>query len=172
MKTRTEKSQWACSALTLLVLSLYVILNTSEANASEAQEALKRGLFAAKQADWNLAIKYFEEAQAQSQNKPVPEILFNLALAHDRRGNSELIAIPWYHAYLAVSPESPNAAPAKERIFELILLRISPSSLNLLLLKIIKRSFIMRSLILQYRESGKAALISSNRCYLRDLRIL
>ena len=83
----------------------------------EAQAAMQRGLAAAKQQEWQLAIKYFGEAREAAPY--APEALFNLALAHDRLGGRELLAIAWFRAYLAAAPGAANAGQVRERIFEL-----------------------------------------------------
>lgn len=83
----------------------------------EAKKAMTRGMAAAKQADWNLAIKYFKEAQKRLPSDP--RVLFNLALANDKSENREMIAIPWYQAYLAAAPDASNREAVKKRIIEL-----------------------------------------------------
>jgi len=90
---------------------------TDSALSPEVEKAMTRGMAAAKQADWNLAIKYFKKAQKKLPSDP--RILFNLALAYDKAGNRETIAIPWYQAYLAAAPDASNREAVKKRIIEL-----------------------------------------------------
>lgn len=56
----------------------------------EAQQAMAKGLEAAKLKDWDSAIKQF--AQAQKLAPTSAQALFNLALANDQAGGRELAA--------------------------------------------------------------------------------
>jgi hypothetical protein len=82
-----------------------------------AQKAMKRGLSAAKQKEWQLAIRYFSEARKLAPQ--TPRVLYYLALAHDNAGGQELVAIAWFRAYLTVASKSPVAAKVRERIIDL-----------------------------------------------------
>ena len=105
----------------LILLSVYVPETSAQTQPSnlppEAQEAMSRGLAAAKQQQWELAIKYFGEARKAAPTSP--EALFNLALASDKAGGRELIAIAWYRAYLAGAPKATNTREVKARIADL-----------------------------------------------------
>lgn len=81
---------------------------------SEAREEVNAGIAAAAQGDYKLAISHFEKARRISPFWP--EILFNLGLANDKLGSRELVAIPWYYAYLEAAPKAENAAQTKSRI--------------------------------------------------------
>src|SRR6266853_1229246 len=79
-----------------------------------AQEALNKGIIAAKVPDYPLAIRFFEEARKLAPQAPV--IFMNLGIAESRMPGRELRAIAWFGAYLAASPDAPNAAAVKEQI--------------------------------------------------------
>lgn len=83
----------------------------------QAQAPFRKGLAAAGQQEWALAVKYFGEAQAAAPS--APEILFNLALAYDKLGGRELMALAWFHAYLAAAPQADNVQPVRHRMTEL-----------------------------------------------------
>jgi len=106
---------------------------------SEAKEAMNRGLAAAEQQEWELAIKYFSKAQKAAPTSP--KALFNLALAYDSAGGHELITIAWYNAYLAALPDAANSKQVSARISILqdkvknkidILINFSLKAVNLL----------------------------------------
>ena len=79
-----------------------------------AQEALNKGLIAAKMPDYLLAIRYFEEARKIAPEAPITYL--NLGLAEARMAGRELRAMAWFGAYLAAYPTAPNAAAVKEQI--------------------------------------------------------
>ncbi len=91
--------------------------STEVALSPEAEQAMQRGLAAAEQQEWRIAIKHFGEALEGAPY--APEVLFNLALAHDRLGGRELLAIAWFRAFLAAAPEAANAGQVRERIIGL-----------------------------------------------------
>jgi len=99
----------------LFVLCFYFIVSVPPI--SDAQTAMDRGMAAAKQKEWELAIKYFTEAQKAAPTSP--KALFNLALAYDSAGGRELITIAWYRAYLAAMPDAANAKQVEKRLLEL-----------------------------------------------------
>ncbi len=79
-----------------------------------AQEAIDKGVIAAKLPDYPLAIKYFEEARKFAPAAPV--VYFNLGLAESKIPGRELRAICWLAAYLAASPDAPNKAAILDEI--------------------------------------------------------
>ena len=83
----------------------------------EADRAMRLGLAAANQQEWELAVRYFGEARQASPY--APEVLLNLALAHDRLGGREFLAIVWFRAFLASAPGAANAGQVRERLLEL-----------------------------------------------------
>jgi tetratricopeptide (TPR) repeat protein len=79
-----------------------------------AQQALDKGIIAAKVPDYPLAIRFFEAARKIAPEAPV--IYLNLGIAESKIPGRELRAIAWFGAYLAASPDAPNAAAVKEQI--------------------------------------------------------
>lgn len=79
-----------------------------------AQEALNKGIIAAKVPDYLLALRYFKEARKLAPDAPV--VYLNTGLAESRIAGRELRAIAWFGAYLAVYPDAPNAAAVREQI--------------------------------------------------------
>lgn len=109
----------------ILIISFLVITTTSS-NASAAvpaplppaaQEALDKGLRAAHQQEWKLAIRYLDEARKAAPNDPA--IYFNLALAEAKLPGREWRAIAWFQAYLTLSPEAGNADAVRSQISDL-----------------------------------------------------
>lgn len=107
--------------LVILILTLLALASGRHAVASTptplpptAQEALNKGIIAAKVPDYLLATRYFEEARRAAPQAPV--IYLNLGLAESRIPGRELRAIAWFGAYLAAYPDAPNAAAVKEQI--------------------------------------------------------
>ena len=99
-----------------------------------AQEALDKGIIAAKVSDYRLAIHYFEQARKTAPQAPV--LYLNLGLAESKIPGRDLRAIAWFGAYLAAQPQAPNAAAVKEQIVvlevrsESDLLRLMGASLD------------------------------------------
>ncbi|MBP6005206.1 MAG: hypothetical protein KA746_17390 [Pyrinomonadaceae bacterium] len=79
-----------------------------------AQEAVNKGVIAAKVPDYLLAIRYFEEARKIAPDAPI--IYLNLGLAESKIPGRELRAIAWFGAYLTASPTAQNAAAVREQI--------------------------------------------------------
>ena len=80
----------------------------------EAQAAMKKGFLAAKEQEWEVAIKNFQEALKTAPN--APEVFYNLALAESKIPGREQRAIVCFGAYLAANPNAPNAAAVNEFI--------------------------------------------------------
>src|ERR1700694_2138823 len=93
---------------TFLALSAnaYAAASTSDPFPPAAQEALNKGIIAAKLPDYLLAIHYFEEARKIATKAPV--IYLNMGLAESRIPGRELRAIAWFGAYLAANHDAPN----------------------------------------------------------------
>jgi tetratricopeptide (TPR) repeat protein len=79
-----------------------------------AKEPLQKGLLAAQQQDWKLAIRYFLEAQKADTD--APRIWFNLGLASSKLPGYELRALAWFQAYLLAVPDGPNADAIRQQI--------------------------------------------------------
>lgn len=82
----------------------------------EAQALVQRGLSAAKQEKWDLAIKCFSQAREAAPESP--HVLFNLALAYSRAGGRDLLAIAWFRAFLAAAPDAANAQQVRAQILD------------------------------------------------------
>ena len=80
----------------------------------EAQAAMRKGVIAAQQKDFQLALLYFDQARHLAPD--TPEVFYNLGLAEANIPGRELRAIAWFGAYLAVNPNAPNAAAVKQQI--------------------------------------------------------
>lgn len=78
------------------------------------QGLVDKGIAAARQQEWLLALQQFDAAFDKSPGSP--ETVFNLALANDRMGGHELRAITWYRAYLALAPAAANREQVAARI--------------------------------------------------------
>lgn len=67
----------------------------------EVEQPFERGLAAARQREWDIAVRHFRQAQAASPAHRVHEsVVFNLALALDRAGDRDLEAMVWYLTFL------------------------------------------------------------------------
>lgn len=109
------------AAVVLFALSLPIFAQTASAPAATlkegAKEPFQKGLLAAQQEDWKLAIRYFLEAQKADPDAPQP--LFNLGLAEAQIPGRELRSIAWFQAYLALIPDAANAAQVRKQITDL-----------------------------------------------------
>lgn len=103
-----------CAAAIVLAAATVLFSQTQTALPPAAQEAIDKGVLAAKLPDYPLAIRYFEEARKIAPDSPA--IYFNLGLAESKIPGRELRAICWFSAYLAADPKSVNAASVKEQI--------------------------------------------------------
>ena len=80
----------------------------------EAQEAVNKGILAAKQQDYLLATRFFQDARKIAPQ--APEIYYDLGLAESKIPGRELRAVAWFGAYLAASPNASNAVAVKGEI--------------------------------------------------------
>lgn len=80
----------------------------------DAQAAVKKGLLAAKEQEWEIAIQSFQDARKLAPD--APEIYGYLGLAESKMPGRELRAICWYGAYLTATTNAPNAAAIKDAI--------------------------------------------------------
>jgi tetratricopeptide (TPR) repeat protein len=107
-------------ALWILVAAFLVLMATEQLRAElppAAQEAFDKGVIAAKQQEWEIAIQSFQEARKTAPD--APELFYNLGLAESKLSGRELRAITWLGAYLAASPNAPNAASVRDLIINL-----------------------------------------------------
>ena len=89
----------------------------ARARAKTAQGFLARGRAAAKRNQWDDAVAQFTRAREHTPTDP--EVLYSLALAHDRAGGRELVAIFCYEAALAAGHANPNPYYLRLRIGQL-----------------------------------------------------
>jgi tetratricopeptide (TPR) repeat protein len=80
----------------------------------EAQAAVDKGVVAAKQQDYLLAVRYFQDARKLAPK--APEVFYDLGLAESKMPGRELRAICWFGAYLVANPDASNAAAVKNQI--------------------------------------------------------
>ena len=114
--------RWGCAALILFsVIVPNAVCGQTNATAASpaplppaAQQALDKGIIAAKVPDYPLAIRFFEDARKLAPAAPV--VFMNLGIAESKMPGRELRAISWFGAYLAAFPDAPNAAAVKEQI--------------------------------------------------------
>lgn len=83
----------------------------------DAQEAVKKGMIAAKGQDYLLAIRYFKDARTSAPD--APEIYYYLGLAESKIPGRELRSICWFEAYLTANSTAQNAAVVKDEVDEL-----------------------------------------------------
>ena len=88
--------------------------NVPDALSAVAQEALNKGILAAKVPDYPLALRFFEAARKAAPQASV--VFLNLGLAESRVPGRELRAMAWFGAYLAANPAAPNALAVQEQI--------------------------------------------------------
>jgi hypothetical protein len=101
------------AAFSLLIVPVVAMAETASLPA-EAQQALDKGLAAAKQQQWEIAIQNLQDARKIAPD--APEIFYDLGLAESKIAGRELRAVAWFGAYLAASPDAPNAAAVKNFI--------------------------------------------------------
>ncbi|MDA8431224.1 MAG: tetratricopeptide repeat protein [Geobacteraceae bacterium] len=104
--------------MNIVRLLLTLALLTATAQAAEllpqAQEPYQKGLLAAQQQDWKLAVRNFRNAQ--KSDPEAPEIWFNLGLASSKLPGYEIRAIALFKAYLLANPADPRGAAIRSQI--------------------------------------------------------
>jgi hypothetical protein len=105
---------------TFFALVFLITTAAPSAFSQELPEALKmsfdKGMAAAGQNEWDLAIKYFSEVE-KGQPFYFP-VYFNLALAHSKAGH-ELAAMAWFRAYLLSVPKAPEKTQIEKELTSL-----------------------------------------------------
>jgi hypothetical protein len=94
-----------------LAVTVFFIFANGQLCASlppEAQAAVDKGVIAAKEQEWEIAIRSLQDARKLAPN--APEIFYDLGLAESKIPGRELRAIAWFGAYLAADPNASNAA--------------------------------------------------------------
>ena len=124
-------------------LALPVALRAQEPAADDlppaAKEAVGKGLNAAGQKEWKLAIRYFEEARKAAPHSPVA--LYNLALAEMQIPGRELRAVACFEAYLLAAPQTDKAAAIRTQITNLELKTEANTGLIIDMLKSIANKY-------------------------------
>lgn len=111
--------RWVKALVICFSAGILLSVNTQATEAPlpiEAQKAFERGLIAADQEAWELAIGYFSEAQKAAERDP--GVLYSLGLAHTNAGH-ELAGAAWLRAYLSAAPQSSNAGVVEKEIVRL-----------------------------------------------------
>jgi tetratricopeptide (TPR) repeat protein len=80
----------------------------------QAKEPYRKGILAAQQHDFKLALRYFLDAEKADPD--APELWFNLGLASSKQAGFELRALAWFQLYLMKVPDSPKGAAIREQI--------------------------------------------------------
>lgn len=117
---KNPSSRFALSLIVVVLQSacfVWAQSQQSETLPPAAQAALDKGLAAAKQEQWTIAIQSLDQARQLAPKTPV--ILFNQALAESRVPGRELRSIVLFKAYLAAAPNATNAAAVKDQITNL-----------------------------------------------------
>jgi tetratricopeptide (TPR) repeat protein len=97
-----------------VVSPAFVAAETATPLPPAARVAFDKGMVAVEQKEWPTAIRYF--LKAQEVEPYAPEVLFNLGLAESKVPGRELRAIVWFRAYLAKTPNAPNAVAVRKEI--------------------------------------------------------
>lgn len=112
------------SALSTLVGTLCLVASTAAAQVSSpaplppaAAEALDKGIMAAREQSYEVALRYMNEARRASPQEP--QIFRSLGAVESRLPGRELRAMAWYGAYLAAMPNAPDAADVRKEIARL-----------------------------------------------------
>lgn len=88
---------YSCFSVRLMTLMVAVAAGTLHAELPpEAQTAMDKGVIAAKQQDYMLAIRYFQDARKTAPD--APEVFYNLGLAESKMPGRELRAMAWFSA--------------------------------------------------------------------------
>lgn len=108
--------RWLSIALVTVGLSLATpgSARAQSGLSAEAEQAFQRGVVAAQQGQWTVALRYFDEARKTAPHQP--QILFNLGLGESKLPSRELRAAVWLRAYLATSPRATNEKAVRELI--------------------------------------------------------
>jgi tetratricopeptide (TPR) repeat protein len=82
-----------------------------------AQESFDKGIIAAKEGGYIVAIRYLQDARKIAPQ--APQIFRSLGAVEAKIPGRELRSIAWYGAYLAALPNAPDAAEVKKEIVRL-----------------------------------------------------
>ena len=108
------------SLATFLATVALILVSSARARAeipTAAQAPFGKGLLAAQQQEWEIALQSFQEARKAAPD--APEIYYNLGLTESKLPGRELRAIAWFGAYLAMNPNALNLPAVKNVIASL-----------------------------------------------------
>ena len=107
----------SCAAPLIGLLVICTVAKSNADMATEAKELMEKGIVAAKQQDYQLAIQYFQEVRPKASDEPI--LYFNLGLAEAKIPGRELRAICWLEAFLATNPTGSKPEAVNNLIKEL-----------------------------------------------------
>jgi TPR repeat protein len=90
---------------------------TEENKLIQSEAAIRDGISAAKNQDYLVAVRYFEDAQKAEPKSP--EIFYNRGLTESKIPGRELSAISFLAAYVAISPHAADVAAVTDLIRDL-----------------------------------------------------
>lgn len=117
LKNSRSKQSLAIIGFLLFILGTVMLpgkMARADELSAQGQEAFSRGMAAAQQQDYKLALKYFQDAEQSDPD--APQIWFNLGLASSKLPGYELRALAWFQAYLLKVPDAPNADAIRKQI--------------------------------------------------------
>ena len=102
----------------LLLLTLALLSPGAPARAGEllpqAKEPYRKGMLAAQQQDYRLALRYL--LAAEQADPEAPELYFYLGLASSKLPGYELRSLAWFQLYLLKVPEAPKAGAIRDQV--------------------------------------------------------
>lgn len=116
MKTFFKSILVVLTSLTLTA-SVYAAEPTPDPLPPAAQEVFDKGIMAAREQGYLVAIRYLQDARKLAPQ--APQIFRSLGAVEAKITGRELRAIAWYGAYLAAHPNAPDAADVKNEIVRL-----------------------------------------------------
>jgi len=100
-----------------LATNVYAVASTPAPLSPAAQEAFDKGIMAAREQGFLVAIRYLQDSRKIAPQ--APQIFRSLGAVESKIPGRELRAIAWYGAYLAALPNAPDAAEVKKEIVRL-----------------------------------------------------
>jgi tetratricopeptide (TPR) repeat protein len=107
---------WAC-LIFALSMSLDAQTSVPAPLPPAAQEAFDKGIMAAKEGGYIVAIRYLQDARKIAPQ--APQIFRSLGAVEAKIPGREMRAMAWYGAYLAATPNAPDAAEVKKEFARL-----------------------------------------------------
>ena len=152
---------WVFFLLVCVFTSSLVLAQTAEAPLpAKAHDAVEKGIAAAKHAQWDVAIRFFNEGRQAAPDSAVP--LLNLGLAESQLPGHELRAICWFEAYLTAVPDAANAPAVRQQIASLQL-KVSNNVARVIeMLKVLQTRLPAGDYLKGYASSEIAGLLTGN----------